>query len=91
LERLPRRQAARAAKAVFSAKETLFKCQFTVSHAWVGFESAEIEFAHDPLADEGAFRATLLGGGGEVLAPGWAAEGRFARVNGYILTTIALR
>jgi 4'-phosphopantetheinyl transferase EntD len=89
LTRLPCGRGARAAKVLFSAKESLYKCQFSLSRAWVGFTGMEISFAHDPLAAEGAFRATLRGGAGNVLRPGWNADGRFVRFDGYVLTTIA--
>ena len=43
LEQLPQAQAQRQAALIFAAKEAFYKCQFPVSHEWVGFEDVTIE------------------------------------------------
>jgi 4'-phosphopantetheinyl transferase EntD len=43
LAQLPEAQARQEAALIFAAKEAFYKCQFPVSHAWVGFEDVSIE------------------------------------------------
>jgi len=50
LEQLPEAQARQQAALIFAAKEAFYKCQFPVSHEWVGFEDVSIE------ASAGSFR-----------------------------------
>ena len=47
LEQLPQAQAQRQAALIFAAKEAFYKCQFPVSHEWVGFEDVTIEVSGD--------------------------------------------
>lgn len=47
LEQLPQAQAQRQAALIFAAKEAFYKCQFPVSHEWVGFEDVTIEVSAD--------------------------------------------
>jgi len=50
LGQLPQEQARQHAALIFAAKEAFYKCQFPMSHEWVGFEDVSIE------ASAGAFR-----------------------------------
>jgi 4'-phosphopantetheinyl transferase EntD len=71
-------------KLVFSAKESVYKCQYTLSHEFLEF--AEVELA--PPGD-GTFTATLL----VPAAPfevGQALSGRWVRRDGYVVTAVTL-
>jgi 4'-phosphopantetheinyl transferase EntD len=43
LARLPVAERRRQAALIFAAKEAFYKCQFSLSHEWVGFEEVDIE------------------------------------------------
>jgi 4'-phosphopantetheinyl transferase EntD len=45
LGQLPEAQARQQAALIFAAKEAFYKCQFPLSHEWVGFEDVSIEAA----------------------------------------------
>jgi 4'-phosphopantetheinyl transferase EntD len=71
---------------VFSAKESVYKTWFPLTGRWLGFEEARLRL--DPAA--GTFRADLLAptviAGREVAG----FDGRFAAVDGLLLTAVAL-
>lgn len=50
LAELPEAQARQQSALIFAAKEAFYKCQFPISHEWVGFEDVSIE------ASAGSFR-----------------------------------
>lgn len=76
----------RMAKVIFSAKEAAYKCQYTLSRAYYGFDGMEVEF--DLAA--GAYRA-IFTAPRPPFAKGEAIEGRFAVGEGLIITTADLR
>ena len=43
LGHLPEAQARQQAALIFAAKEAFYKCQFSLSHEWVGFEDVSVE------------------------------------------------
>ncbi|MCZ1006306.1 4'-phosphopantetheinyl transferase family protein [Streptomyces lydicus] len=72
---------------IFSAKESVYKAWFPLTHRWLQFEEAEIRI--DPAA--GTFRAQLLVPGPEVAGtrlPGF--DGRWMVRAGLIVTAIAV-
>lgn len=63
---------------LFCAKEAVYKAWFPVTRAWLGFESARIEFA-----ETGTFTARIL-----IEAPIEGFTGRWLSEGGHILTLI---
>ncbi|WP_323782897.1 4'-phosphopantetheinyl transferase family protein [Leisingera sp.] len=74
------------AKVIFSAKEAAYKCQYTLSRAFYGFDGMELEF--DLAA--GAYQAVFTAGR-PPFARGEAVGGRFAVGAGLIITTAEIR
>ncbi|AHD01687.1 4'-phosphopantetheinyl transferase family protein [Leisingera methylohalidivorans] len=74
------------AKVIFSAKEAAYKCQYTLSRAFYGFDGMELEF--DLAA--GAYQAVFTAGR-PPFARGEAVGGRFAIGAGLIITTAEIR
>jgi 4'-phosphopantetheinyl transferase EntD len=77
-------------RVLFSAKETVYKAWFPLTHRWLGFEQASITI-NPPMIDhsDGTFCARLLTGpvvAGEVLT---RFDGRWLISNGLVITTIA--
>ena len=50
LARLPSAERARHAALLFAAKEAFYKCQFPLTHEWVGFEDVVIEPVEWPVS-----------------------------------------
>ncbi|MFB6991917.1 MULTISPECIES: 4'-phosphopantetheinyl transferase [unclassified Streptomyces] len=76
---------------LFSAKESVYKAWFPLTHRWLGFEQAEIVLRRD-----GTFTAELLisatvpdPAGGSTAAP-TAFRGRWLVADGLVTTTIAV-
>ncbi|MFF9509737.1 4'-phosphopantetheinyl transferase [Streptomyces sp. NPDC014724] len=76
---------------LFSAKESVYKAWFPLTHRWLGFEQAEIVLRRD-----GTFTAELLisapapdRAGGSTAAP-TAFRGRWLVADGLVATTIAV-
>jgi 4'-phosphopantetheinyl transferase EntD len=70
------------ARLVFSAKEAVYKCQFPLSRAFVGFE--EVELALDPA---GTFRVRWLKQPAPISERAYRMFGRWCRRDGFLLTT----
>ncbi len=66
---------------LFSAKESIYKVWFPQARTWLGFLDAMVEID----ADAGRFRAEIL-----IDGPISSVEGRFASVDGLLLTAIEL-
>ncbi|GEE02519.1 4'-phosphopantetheinyl transferase [Gordonia spumicola] len=77
---------------LFCAKEATYKAWFPITHRWLGFEDAHITFTRDGDALSGTFTSTILIDGTTIDggAPLLTLPGRWAVVDGLILTTIAL-
>lgn len=73
-------------RALFSAKECVYKAWFPLTHSWLGFQDARVTL--DPWA--GTFLATLLSPPSGALK--WAAAfvGRFRIRDGLVLSAIAV-
>ncbi|MEU6017531.1 4'-phosphopantetheinyl transferase superfamily protein [Streptomyces sp. NPDC047515] len=76
---------------LFSAKETVYKAWFPLTHRWLGFEQADIE-----LRTDGTFTAELLvpatapGPATAAVAAPTAFRGRWLVADGLVATTIAV-
>ena len=81
----PEEKRGRLARLIFTAKECVYKCQYQVSGAMIGFDALEVT----PDLDTGQFEATLT-----CAVRGFAAgscfHGRFAVMDGVIVTVCAL-
>ncbi|MGO9956733.1 MAG: 4'-phosphopantetheinyl transferase family protein [Solirubrobacteraceae bacterium] len=81
-------------RALFSAKESVFKTWFPLTRRWLGFDEARITFT--PVASVGAiaagtFRAELLVSPPMLAGtPITAFDGRFVIDDGHVVTAIAL-
>jgi enterobactin synthetase component D / holo-[acyl-carrier protein] synthase len=78
-------------RVLFSAKETVYKAWFPLTHRWLGFEQASITINSPMIGhSDGTFCARLLVTGpvvaGEVLT---SFDGRWLTSNGLVITTIA--
>lgn len=72
---------------LFSAKESVFKAWFPLTHRWLGFE--EVHVAFEP--DRGTFRATLIGDETTVRLNGQRLfEGRFMIHGGHQITAVSV-
>lgn len=60
LEQLPRDERARVASLIFSAKETFYKCQYTLTRQWLEFADVTVDFAGWGLG-AGSFTVRPLG------------------------------
>jgi 4'-phosphopantetheinyl transferase EntD len=85
LEPLPSERRRVLGTVVFSAKESFFKCQYTLTGALFGFMAVEIQL--DEPAGEFAVRPC---GGSDVLARFRRTRGRFLARDGVVSTAIAL-
>jgi 4'-phosphopantetheinyl transferase EntD len=87
LESLDEASAGRLGKLIFGAKECAYKCQYTRSRTFLGFQAMRIE------VDEtrSAFTAVFEQPAGEHFAPGDRIEGRFRYEDGLVLTGTTLR
>lgn len=84
---LPARQQGHYAKAVFCAKEAVFKCQFALSETMLGFEAMEITFdeggrfssvlthADAPFAKSYNFNGHIVVAAGHIVAVTWIGVG----------------
>lgn len=79
-------EADRFLKIIFSAKESIFKCFFPFSRNYLYFHDALIEF-NDM---SGEFIFTLLKSCGDDFPAGFQHSGKYAIVNGMVLTSIYL-
>jgi 4'-phosphopantetheinyl transferase EntD len=73
-----------AAKLVFSAKEAVYKCQFSLTQSYVGFHAVSVELG------DGTFEALFVDRVGP-LAAGQRLQGRWRRSGGKLLTAVWLR
>ncbi|MFW8635524.1 4'-phosphopantetheinyl transferase family protein [Cribrihabitans pelagius] len=76
----------RMAKVIFSAKEAAYKCQYTLSRAYYGFDGMELEFDLAANAYRAIFTAPR-----PPFEQGEAIAGRFVLGEGLIVTTADLR
>jgi 4'-phosphopantetheinyl transferase EntD len=81
---LPDAERGFAAMVVFSAKESVYKCQHALSRTFLEFADVEL----DPL-DNGLFSATLLRDAAPLPA-GFHFSGRYVRRRGLIATGVVL-
>jgi 4'-phosphopantetheinyl transferase EntD len=81
---LPDAERAFSAMVVFSAKESVYKCQHALSRTFLEFADVEL----DPL-DNGLFSATLLRDASPFRA-GYRFSGRYVRRHGLIATSVTL-
>jgi len=86
LAELPEHERAFAGKLVFSAKECAYKCQYSLTKTYLGFDAMWIELH---LA-RGAFVAHFRREVGE-FAEGAQLLGRFARGDGLVMTAVSYR
>lgn len=84
------RERATHVTAIFSAKESLFKCLYPVVHQRFWFDAATVMLLRDMSGRPLGFRAYLT----RDLPPfrkGWSARGLIRCDNGFLLSTMALR
>jgi 4'-phosphopantetheinyl transferase EntD len=72
-------------KLSFSAKESVYKCQYTLTRQFLEFTDVELDV--DLAAS--SFRATFLRAAG-AFGAGSSLQGRFARQRGWIVTSVEL-
>jgi len=84
LARLPEADRAFAGKLVFSAKECAYKCQYSLTRTYLGFDAMWIELDLGACSFVAHFRREV----GE-FAEGAVLEGRFARGEGLVMTAAA--
>ena len=70
-------------RAIFSAKEAFYKCQFPVTRTFLGFSAARVELS----PGVGSFVVELLRDAGD-FEEGHRFEGRLARGDGYVRTAM---
>jgi 4'-phosphopantetheinyl transferase EntD len=87
LERLPVVERRRQAALTFAAKEAFYKCQFALSHEWVGFEDVNIEPLDWP-ASAGSLR--IIPQKPLPVTDGWVASlvGRFQFRERWVVTGV---
>lgn len=71
-------------KILFSAKESVYKCQYPITHQFLGFHAVELELG------EGEFRAVFRQAAGE-LQPGDVMTGRYLVEDGLVASACELR
>ncbi len=70
-------------KVLFSAKESVYKCQYPITTQFLGFHAVELEI------DDGAFRATFQQAAGE-FQPGDVMSGRYLVEEGLVASACEL-
>jgi 4'-phosphopantetheinyl transferase EntD len=80
---LPEPRAQQEAALIFAAKEAFYKCQFPLSHEWVGFEDVAME-----VSDDGTFR--IIPRACLPVADRWVAAlmGRYEYREGWVVTGV---
>jgi 4'-phosphopantetheinyl transferase EntD len=74
-------------RVLFSAKESVFKVWYPLTHRWLGFEEAEVTI--DP--EQGIFRAHLLVEVPRLVDQTFAGfSGRYLRAEGLVLTAVTV-
>jgi len=86
LSRQPSRDQGLLAKVIFSAKECTYKCQYLIQKSWLDFSDLEIE----PLAPQGDFLATFVGGTAPAFPAGTTLRGRLRLDKRWIFTAMTL-
>lgn len=71
-------------KILFSAKESVYKCQYTLTTQFLGFHAVEVEVG------DGAFRAVFRQGAGE-FQPGDVLDGKYLVEDGLVASACELR
>lgn len=71
-------------KILFSAKESVYKCQYTLTAQFLGFQAVEVEVG------DGLFRAVFQQGVGE-FQPGDVMEGKYLVEDGLVASACELR
>jgi 4'-phosphopantetheinyl transferase EntD len=73
-------------KILFSAKESVYKCQYTLTTQFLGFHAVEV----DVDVGAGAFRAVFRQPAGE-FQPGYTMDGRYLVEDGLVASACELR
>lgn len=71
-------------KIVFSAKESVYKCQYPLTEQFLGFHAVEVEI------DDGSFRAVFQQPAGK-FEPGFVMTGRYLVEDGLVASACELR
>jgi 4'-phosphopantetheinyl transferase EntD len=71
---------------LFSAKESVYKCQYPIARRWLGFRDVELEL--DP--NRGRFRAAVVAGLAPLWPEGTIACGRLARHGRWVASAATL-
>jgi 4'-phosphopantetheinyl transferase EntD len=71
---------------IFSAKECLYKCQFSLSRQWVDFQDVVVE----PTSGADAFEARFVTDVGRVFRKRTRLAGRYRVGLGYVITGMCL-
>ena len=71
-------------KILFSAKESVYKCQYPITTQFLGFHAVELEM------DDGSFRAVFQQRAGE-FQPGDVMSGRYLVEDGLVASACELR
>lgn len=79
------------ARVVFSAKESAYKAQYTLTREFLGFDAMRIALVDSVATSEsGAFVATLTRDVGDRFCAGDAFAGRFVRGGGVLVTGVTI-
>jgi 4'-phosphopantetheinyl transferase EntD len=79
----------RAAAIIFSAKEAFYKCQSSVTGAWLDYSDVSVEL-NSEAADRGTFLVRAATATGRRVIADFAARGRYRIAAGLVFTGIAL-
>jgi 4'-phosphopantetheinyl transferase EntD len=85
LESLDETASRKLATIIFSAKEAFYKCQYTLTRGWVGFEEVAVDVSDD------RFEVTVFERPGPIANQPGPWTGRFGLVDDWIVAGIALR
>jgi 4'-phosphopantetheinyl transferase EntD len=83
LQSLDEAAARNMATILFSAKEAFYKCQYTLTRGWIGFEDVAVD-----VRDDG-FEITVIEGPREIAARPNPWAGRFRLVDDWVISGIA--
>ena len=84
LERQAPEERSLLATLIFSAKEAFYKCQFSLTHGWLGFRDVELKFEAD------TFAVRLIDPGKTPALENRLFQGRFATDEGHVYTAIGI-
>lgn len=72
---------------IFSAKESVYKCQFQVSKQWMNFHDVEISLKNGSDSFEAVIRSDVS----TVFPQGYSFTGNYSFANRYVFTGVTLR